>query len=163
MLFPLRMLPMHWSWTCNTYIYINHKWCTALQHERNGLLMMPAIFFVFHLLPAMYTHYNFDQPSVIGRTTCKKFHISITQFWLWTLKLDPKPLNTYCTLRKNVYFNVKKGPIEGSICFKLVPGLLFPGPLFKVVLVRAHKKSSSQLPSGLPYWNRLLPCTHSHL
>jgi len=29
--------------------------------------------------------------------------------------------------------HVKKGPIQGSICFKLVPGLLGLAPLFKVV------------------------------
>jgi len=29
---------------------------------------------------------------------------------------------------------VKKGPIQGSICFKLVPGFLVPGPLSKGAL-----------------------------
>jgi len=42
--------------------------------------------------------------------------------------------HTHCTFEKNVSFNVKKGPIQGSICFKLVPELLVPGPLSKVTL-----------------------------
>jgi hypothetical protein len=41
--------------------------------------------------------------------------------------------HTHCTLRTKVFFNVKEGPIQGSICFKLVLGLLVHGPLFKVV------------------------------
>jgi hypothetical protein len=32
--------------------------------------------------------------------------------------------HTNCTLRKNVFINLKKGPIQGSICFKLVLRLL---------------------------------------
>jgi hypothetical protein len=42
--------------------------------------------------------------------------------------------HTHCTIEKNVSFNVKKGPIQGSICFKLVPELPVPGPLSKVTL-----------------------------
>jgi hypothetical protein len=42
--------------------------------------------------------------------------------------------HTPCAIRKNVLFNVKKGPIQGSIWFKLVPRLLVPGPLSKVAL-----------------------------
>jgi hypothetical protein len=54
----------------------------------------------------------------------------ITHFLYWTLKLNPKPLDTPIVPFKKVFFlNVKKGPIQGSICFKLVPGLLVPGPL----------------------------------
>jgi hypothetical protein len=48
---------------------------------------------------------------------------------------DPKPQNTLILpLRKNVFLNVKKGSIQGSICFKLVIGLLGLGPLSKVTL-----------------------------
>ncbi len=43
--------------------------------------------------------------------------------------------HTHCTLGKSVFFNMRKGPIQGSICFKLVPGLLVPGPLSKVALI----------------------------
>jgi hypothetical protein len=43
--------------------------------------------------------------------------------------------HTHCTLGKSVFFNMKKGPTQGSICFKLVPGLLVPGPLSKVALI----------------------------
>jgi hypothetical protein len=42
--------------------------------------------------------------------------------------------HNHCTFFLNVIFNVKKGPIQGSICFKLVPTLLVPGPLSKVAL-----------------------------
>jgi hypothetical protein len=48
---------------------------------------------------------------------------------------DPKALNTLILpLRKNVFLNVKKGSIQGSICFKLVLGLLGLGPLSKMTL-----------------------------
>jgi hypothetical protein len=33
------------------------------------------------------------------------------------------------------FFGVKKGPIQGSVCFKLVVGLLVLGPLSKVALI----------------------------
>jgi hypothetical protein len=39
------------------------------------------------------------------------------------------------TLRKTCFLYVKKGRIQGSICFKLVPKLLVPRPLFKVALI----------------------------
>jgi hypothetical protein len=59
-------------------------------------------------------------------------------FLYWTLKLDPQTFrHTHCTLRKKGFLNVKKGPIQGSICFKLVPGLLVPVPLSKMAL-RVH-------------------------
>jgi hypothetical protein len=58
--------------------------------------------------------------------------MSITHFLYWTFKLDPKPLDTHCIVGKNVFFNVKKGPIQGSIWFKMVAGLLITGPLSKV-------------------------------
>jgi hypothetical protein len=45
--------------------------------------------------------------------------------------------HTHCTLIKKVFKNVKKGLIHGSICFKLVPGLLVLGPLSKMAL-RVH-------------------------
>ncbi len=38
--------------------------------------------------------------------------------------------HTHCILKEKLFFfNVKKSPIQGSICFKLVPGLLVPGGL----------------------------------
>jgi hypothetical protein len=40
--------------------------------------------------------------------------------------------HTHCSLGKNVFLKVKKLPIQGSICFKLVPG-----PLSKVTLIPA--------------------------
>jgi hypothetical protein len=49
--------------------------------------------------------------------------MSIIHFLYSTFQLDPKPLDT---------LNVKKGPIQGSICFKLVPRFLVLGPLFKM-------------------------------
>jgi hypothetical protein len=50
------------------------------------------------------------------------------------LILDPQielqaSRHIHCTLGKNVFMNMKKGPIQDSICFKLVPG-----PLSKVAL-----------------------------
>jgi hypothetical protein len=53
-------------------------------------------------------------------------------FYIWTLQLDPKPLDTHCSLGKNVFLKVKKLPIQGSICFKLVPG-----PLSKATVILA--------------------------
>jgi hypothetical protein len=48
---------------------------------------------------------------------------------------DPKPLNTFILpSRIFIFFNVKKGSIQGSICFKMVLGLLGLGPLFKMTL-----------------------------
>jgi hypothetical protein len=47
--------------------------------------------------------------------------------------------HTYPTLGKNVCFlNAKKGPIQATICFKLVLGLLVFGPLSKVALICSH-------------------------
>jgi hypothetical protein len=51
------------------------------------------------------------------------------------LQVGPQAFrHTQCTLRKNVFFNVKKGPIQGNICFKLVHELLVPAPLSKLAL-----------------------------
>jgi cytochrome c oxidase subunit IV len=36
------------------------------------------------------------------------------------------------------FFGMKKGPIQGSVCFKLVVGFLVLGPLSKVALIM-HK------------------------
>jgi hypothetical protein len=57
----------------------------------------------------------------------------ITLFLYWALQMNPKPLDSLY-YRKKCIFNVKKGPIQGSIWFKLVPRLLVPRPLFKVAL-----------------------------
>jgi hypothetical protein len=58
-------------------------------------------------------------------------HVNCT----WTLKLDPTPLDTLIIPQENLFFcDVKKGPIQGSICFKLVPGFWVPEPLSKVAL-----------------------------
>jgi hypothetical protein len=43
-------------------------------------------------------------------------------------------IHTHCTLRNNVSFNVKKCPIQHSICFKLVLPPLVPGSLSKMTL-----------------------------
>jgi hypothetical protein len=43
-------------------------------------------------------------------------------------------ISTPCTLEKNIFSNVKKVQIQGSICFKLVPGLLVNEALSKVTL-----------------------------
>jgi hypothetical protein len=57
----------------------------------------------------------------------------ITHFWYWILELDPKPLNMLVVIL--FYFNVKKGPIQSSICFKLVPRLLVHDPKSLFMLV----------------------------
>jgi hypothetical protein len=56
-------------------------------------------------------------------------HVNYT-FCYWTPSLKTHSLY----LKKFFFLNVKKDPIQGSICFKLVPGLLVPGPLSKVAL-----------------------------
>jgi hypothetical protein len=54
------------------------------------------------------------------------------------LDLGIEPQTFRHSLEKKCFFeweersNVKKGPMQGSICFKLVPGLLVLRPLFKV-------------------------------
>jgi len=52
--------------------------------------------------------------------------MSITYF----LILDPKPVDSLIVPFLKCFFNIKKGAIQGSICFKLVPG-----PLSKVTLM----------------------------
>jgi hypothetical protein len=50
-------------------------------------------------------------------------------------QIEPQAFRrTHCTLKNCVFLNVKKGSIQGSICFKLVPGLLVPGRLCKVAI-----------------------------
>ncbi len=44
--------------------------------------------------------------------------------------------------KKLFFFNVKKVQFKGSICFKLVPGILDPGPSSKVTLSLQHNPSS---------------------
>jgi len=39
--------------------------------------------------------------------------------------------HTHCTLGKSVFFNMKKGPTQGSICFKLVQGFWSLDPCLK--------------------------------
>ncbi len=59
--------------------------------------------------------------------------MSVTHFLYWTLKLDPKPLNALIVhFLKNK--SIWKCPIQDSICFKLVLGLLVLGPLSEVAL-----------------------------
>ncbi len=56
-------------------------------------------------------------------------------FFVLDPQIEPQAFrHTHCTLKKNVFLNVKNGPIQGSICFKLVPELLVPGFLSKVAL-----------------------------
>lgn len=45
---------------------------------------------------------------------------------------NPKPFNTHCTIRKNGFFNAKKGPIQGS-------NWPTHGPLSKVALIEREK------------------------
>ncbi len=45
---------------------------------------------------------------------------------------------------------MKKGPIQGSICFKLVPGLLVLGPLSKVALIDTNNSYGLE-PSTDPF------------
>ncbi len=42
---------------------------------------------------------------------------------------------------------MKKGPIQGSICFKLVPGLLVLGPLSKVTLIDTNNSYGLEPPT----------------
>jgi hypothetical protein len=40
-------------------------------------------------------------------------------FFILDTQIGPQTFrHTYCTLRKKVFLNVKKGSIQGSICFK---------------------------------------------
>jgi hypothetical protein len=61
-------------------------------------------------------------------------HINHT-FFILDPQIGPQTFkHSHSTIGKNGFSNVKKGPIQGSIWFKLVPELLFLGPLFKVAL-----------------------------
>jgi hypothetical protein len=61
-------------------------------------------------------------------------HVNHT-FFILDLQIGPHAFkHTYCTLRKNVFFNVKDGSIQGSICWQLVPGLLVLAHLSKMTL-----------------------------
>jgi hypothetical protein len=62
--------------------------------------------------------------------------------------------HTHCTLEKNVIFNVQKGPIQISICFKLVFGLLVPEPLSKVAF-RPTLDGVQDQNSEEPIWTNL--------
>ncbi len=42
---------------------------------------------------------------------------------------------------------MKKGPIQGSICFKFVPGLLVLGPLSKVTLIDTNNSYGLEPPT----------------
>ncbi len=57
-------------------------------------------------------------------------------FLISDLQIQPQAFrHTHCISRKkNVFFNVKKGPIQGSICFKLVLELLVLLTLSKMAL-----------------------------
>jgi hypothetical protein len=58
-------------------------------------------------------------------------HVNHT-FFILNSQIGPQAFRqSHYTLRKKK-INVKKGPTQGSICFKLVPRLLVPGPLSKV-------------------------------
>jgi hypothetical protein len=71
-------------------------------------------------------------------------HVNHTFFILdhW---IGPKPFRHSLYLRKIGFFNLKKGPIQGSICFKLIPGLLVPVPLSKVILRPTRNTSLQKL------------------
>jgi hypothetical protein len=54
-------------------------------------------------------------------------------FFILNSQIGPQAFrHSHYTLRIFFLKIVKKGPIQGSICFKLVPRLLVPGPLSKV-------------------------------
>ncbi len=72
----------------------------------------------------------------------KSSRTSITFFNIGTLELDPKPLDTLIVFQGKVIRNVKKGPIQGSICFKLVLALLILGPLSTKALRLGFEKIS---------------------
>jgi hypothetical protein len=62
-------------------------------------------------------------------------HVNHT-FFILDLWIEPQAFrHIHNTLGKFGFLNVKKGPIQGSICFKLVPELLIPRPLFKEDLI----------------------------
>jgi hypothetical protein len=53
-------------------------------------------------------------------------------FLILDLQIEPQAFrHTHCTLKEKK-INLKKGPIQGSICFKLVLGLLVLVPLSKM-------------------------------
>jgi hypothetical protein len=61
--------------------------------------------------------------------------MSIPHFLILDFEIGPQIFkHNNCTLHKNVFLNVKKSPIQGSICFKLVPKLLVLQSLFKMTL-----------------------------
>jgi hypothetical protein len=61
-------------------------------------------------------------------------HVNHT-FLILNPRIGPQALrHTHYTIGKNVFLNVKKGSINISICFKLVPRLLVPGPFSQVAL-----------------------------
>jgi hypothetical protein len=49
---------------------------------------------------------------------------------------------------------MKKGPIQGSICFKLVLGLLVLGPLSKVIL--STQTYNGGINQGWKWWSNVL-------
>jgi hypothetical protein len=62
--------------------------------------------------------------------------MSTTHFLYWALELNLKPLDTLILpfFLKMFSLFVNKGPIQSSICFKFIPGLLVVGPVSKVAL-----------------------------
>lgn len=70
---------------------------------------------------------NHEKEKEVNLTLSKVNHT----FLLLDLKLDPKPLDTHYTLRKNVFLNVKMGPIQDSICFNWSLGFRFVDPCLK--------------------------------
>ncbi len=56
-----------------------------------------------------------------------------------------------------MFFNVKKGPIQGSICFKLIPGLLVLIPLFKMALSMASSNRTKGSTSSCQNWCKITP------
>jgi hypothetical protein len=60
-------------------------------------------------------------------------HVKHT-FLILDFGIGPYAFKHIHTLGQNVFFNLKKGPIQGSIDFKLVPRFLVLGSLFKMAL-----------------------------
>jgi hypothetical protein len=75
--------------------------------------------------------------SIIDMASFVNLHKVIIKnaFFILDTRIGPQAFShNRCTIRQNVFFNVKNGPIQDSILFKLVLGLLVLVPLSKVAL-----------------------------
>jgi len=92
-----------------------------------------------------YTSYLYEEKKSSKKGRKKKKRPKVNLILSLIFDIGPSNWNpslikhTHCTLRNNNNNNVEKGPIHGSICFKLILGLLVFGLLSKVTLRRTIK------------------------